>query len=310
MYCFALLCRSVADASSSSSGVDRARRLRAPLRNGAGDRSSAVKVAMADDGDVNPLTGNDDLRVAGLVPNDEDDIQADAAALLGIDLTSALVDLSSTQGDGGGGPATATDTPVGSTSTDGGTGTSSVGKRKSSVWIDFVEIFEKVNGSNVRTAAICRMCKTRLSARCSAGTGHLLKHQKACRKKVDHAARVQSRLAFNPDGSLHNWEYDPIVARTELCRLIARLDLPLGIGETRAWEDYIGRAHNPRFTKVSRQTATRDLGELFTERRNVLINSVLHATSSVALTSDIWSGNAKEDYISVVCHYVSADWEL
>lgn len=187
---------------------------------------------MADDDDVNPVTGNDDLRAAGLVPDDEDDIQADAAALLGIDLTSAPVDLSSNPTNAGGGPATATDTPVGSTSTDGGTGTSSVGKRKSTVWVDFDEVFEKVNGSNVRIAAICRMCKTRLSARSSAGTGHLLRHQKACRKKVDHAARVQSRLAFNPDGSLHNWEYDPIFARTELCRLIARLDLPLGIGES------------------------------------------------------------------------------
>jgi hypothetical protein len=89
--------------------------------------------------------------------------------------------------------------------------------------VDFDEIFEKVNVSNVQTIAICRMCQTRLCVRSSAGTGHLLKHQKACRKKVDHAARVQSRLAFNPDGSLHNWENDPIVARTELCRLIARL---------------------------------------------------------------------------------------
>jgi hypothetical protein len=37
---------------------------------------------------------------------------------------------------------------------------------------------------------------------------------------------------------------------------------------------------------------------------------VLAGASSVALTSDIWSGNVKEDYISVVAHYVSADWEL
>ena len=50
-----------------------------------------------------------------------------------------------------------------------------------------------------------------------------------------------------------------------------------------------------------------DLSKLFTERRNILKNSVLSAASSVALTSDIWSGNAKEDYISVVAHYVSAD---
>jgi hypothetical protein len=42
----------------------------------------------------------------------------------------------------------------------------------------------------------------------------------------------------------------------------------------------------------------------------VLKNVVLSATSSVVLTSDIWSGNAKEDYIYVVAHYVNTDWEL
>ena len=84
----------------------------------------------------------------------------------------------------------------------------------------------------------------------------------------------------------------------------------MGIGETQAWEEYIVRAHNPRFTKVSRQSTTRDLGKLFNERRDILKKSVLPAASSVALTSDNWSGNAKEDYISIVAHYVNADWEL
>jgi hypothetical protein len=42
----------------------------------------------------------------------------------------------------------------------------------------------------------------------------------------------------------------------------------------------------------------------------VLKNSVLSNACSVALTSNIWSGNAKEDYISVVAHYVNANWEL
>ena len=42
----------------------------------------------------------------------------------------------------------------------------------------------------------------------------------------------------------------------------------------------------------------------------MLKNSELSPASSISLTWDIWSGNAKEDYISVVAHYVSADWEL
>ena len=92
--------------------------------------------------------------------------------------------------------------------------------------------------------------------------------------------------------------------------MITRLDLPLGIGESQAWEDYIVLAHNPRFAKVSRQTTTKNLGKLFTERRDKLKNFMLPAASSIALTSNIWSGNAKEDYISVIAHYVNANWEL
>ena len=42
----------------------------------------------------------------------------------------------------------------------------------------------------------------------------------------------------------------------------------------------------------------------------MLKNSMLSAAFSVALTLDIWSDNAKDDYISVVAHFVSADWEL
>ena len=32
--------------------------------------------------------------------------------------------------------------------------------------------------------------------------------------------------------------------------------------------------------------------------------------SSAAITSDIWSGKAKEDYLSVVAHFINADWQL
>jgi hypothetical protein len=60
------------------------------------------------------------------------------------------------------------------------------------------------------------MCKHTLSARSNAGTGHLKRHQKSCRQKLDQATRVQSRRVYNPDGSVHNWDYKPDVARYEL----------------------------------------------------------------------------------------------
>ena len=71
-----------------------------------------------------------------------------------------------------------------------------------------------------------------------------------------------------------------------MVRLIARLDLPLGFGESEAFDDYITTAHNPRFTPCSRQTTTRDLIKYFIECRDKLVDT-LKTVSSVALTSDI-----------------------
>jgi hypothetical protein len=49
--------------------------------------------------------------------------------------------------------------------------------------------------------------------------------------------------------------------------------------------------------------------QLFNDRVELLIEVLKHV-SSIALTSDIWSGKAKEDYISVVAHFVNSDWCL
>jgi hypothetical protein len=41
----------------------------------------------------------------------------------------------------------------------------------------------------------------------------------------------------------------------------------------------------------------------------ITLKMMLWLVSYVCLTSHIWSGNAKEDYIIVVAHYVISDWE-
>ena len=94
-----------------------------------------------------------------------------------------------------------------------------------------------------------------------------------------------------------------------MVRLISRLDLPLAFDELEAFDYYITTAHSPRFTPCSRQTTTRNLTKYFAERRDKLMDTLKHV-SSVALTSDIWSGNAKDDYLPVVAHFINSDWQL
>ncbi|BAF22021.1 Os07g0582100 [Oryza sativa Japonica Group] len=66
-------------------------------------------------------------------------------------------------------------------------------------------------------------------------------------------------------------------------------------------------------TKTSKtnyyQRSTRDFYKMLKDRRSVIIDR-LNSASSIALTSDIWSGHAKEDYLSVVAHFVNSDWQL
>ena len=65
------------------------------------------------------------------------------------------------------------------------------------------------------------------------------------------------------------------VACVQLCRLLARLDLPIHVGKTEACEEYIKTAHNPKFSPVSRQTIARDLLKYFTEKHSKLNESHL-----------------------------------
>jgi hypothetical protein len=92
--------------------------------------------------------------------------------------------------------------------------------------------------------------------------------------------------------------------------LIARTDLPISFAKCAAFEEYIMNAHNPRFVKTSRQTIARDLIKLYNECMDKLIETLKNSVSSVSITSDIWSGKAKEDYICVVSHYANSNWEL
>jgi hypothetical protein len=78
------------------------------------------------------------------------------------------------------------------------------GKCKSPIWADFDEMEEEINGRSAIVKAVYKMCKTTLSARSAAGTGHLIRHQKSFKMKTDQHARVQSRLSYNLDGSIYN----------------------------------------------------------------------------------------------------------
>ncbi|WVZ90950.1 hypothetical protein U9M48_037200 [Paspalum notatum var. saurae] len=184
------------------------------------------------------------------------------------------------------------------------------GGRDPNAGMYFDELTKVVNGKTVRYGAVCKYCNSNLSADSNNGTGHLLQHNCPAKQAYERSGQVQSVLKMNANGKLQHWQYSPTVARTELARLIARDDLPLWNSSTVAFQEYINRAHNPRFVYVSRQITARDMIKLYNDRKVNLIDALKTDVSSVCLTSDIWAGKAKEDYLSVFGHFGNSKWQL
>jgi hypothetical protein len=184
-------------------------------------------------------------------------------------------------------------------------------KKTSMVW-EYFEEEEYEEGGVRKSRARCKRpgCNSVMSMGSGGGTGHLKRHIESHMKKEGESAAIQSRLQYNPDGTVRNFVYDQEKQRDGLGCLIATNDLPLGFGESPAFVQYIRTYHTPQFQPVSRQTTTRDMKKMCKQALTKIKDDFTTCTFSVSLTSDIWTGRAKQDYISVVAHYVNDKWEL
>jgi hypothetical protein len=163
----------------------------------------------------------------------------------------------------------------------------------------------------VRYAAICKHGKRQYSTYSTNGTGHLTQHLKICVQRREKCRMSQTHIGFNLDGTVRSWSSNSNLARVELVRTLARLDLSLMVGEIEAFKEYIKKAHNPAFNPVSKQTTGRDLFKYFNAQCEKLIACLQdNIVSSIPVTSDIWSGKGKEDYLFVVAHFINGDWQL
>jgi hypothetical protein len=217
--------------------------------------------------DMVEVGASDGRQMCGLVGDDgEDDLHEDVAELFGHSV-EAPIDVGGDDQEAGGGNKEEDDENSAKRSR----------PSTSAVWLDFKKLFKKgPKGKKIRYGAKCIQCHKEYSALSSGGTSHLTHHRDKCVKRHEKTCMSQSQISFNPDGSMRNWDYCPMVARTELVRLLARLDVPISMCETDAFEEYIRTAHNPKYVPVSRQATTRDIVKFFTDRKaNLLILLVL-----------------------------------
>ena len=100
--------------------------------------------------------------------------------------------------------------------------------------------------------------------------------------------------------------FDPNRSIEAVAQLIVGAELPISFGENPFFEQFM-RTFVPNYQTVSRVTIRFDILKLFERKKLELFDEFKMGTFSVALTSDVWSGRAKQDYVRVVAHYIDGD---
>ncbi|WVZ54200.1 hypothetical protein U9M48_005037, partial [Paspalum notatum var. saurae] len=98
-------------------------------------------------------------------------------------------------------------------------------RKRSKCWNDFDEVTNVVNGKTVRCGAVCKYCKSNLSAESASGIGHLLRHNCPAKQAYERSGQVQFVLKMNADVA---FILDPRAKMRGFNRLLVRLSSLFG----------------------------------------------------------------------------------
>ena len=158
------------------------------------------------------------------------------------------------------------------------------------MWKYFIEFTD-----NEGKKGICNKCGKHVKAdSASHGTSSLRHHYRVCVLKGS-TSMVST--------------HDPVEFRKELVKYIVSTDQSFSHVESAGFGRFVHYLV-PGINIISRKTLRSDIMRNFLEDKDTLRACFMSARFNVALTSDIWSGNAKMDYMSVVVHNIDQSWNL
>ena len=144
------------------------------------------------------------------------------------------------------------------------------------------------------------------------GTTALKNHHRKCQAEHDHLAAAAATgagaagMPTHVGPSSQASSFDPQAYREALKKYIVGTNMPISLGEQPDHIEYV-RSLVPDYQPVTRNTSRSDLEKYYRKRRAALVQELEKGTFNVAFTSDVWSGRAKENYISAVIHYIYND---
>jgi hypothetical protein len=142
------------------------------------------------------------------------------------------------------------------------------------------------------------------------GTSAMRRHFNSCKKnphRVDDAK--QGVLQVNRNNSVGTWKFDPDLLRKAFSEMVIEDELPFAFGEKLGFKKFMNVAC-PRFIVSSRRTCTRDTVKTFFEQKAKLKIFFQEQCRRVSLTTDIWTSQQQDSYMTVTARFIDNDWCL
>jgi hypothetical protein len=178
---------------------------------------------------------------------------------------------------------------------------------RSNMWQHFTKI--KENGQ-LRKGK-CNYCKHEITTHpVLNGTSAMRRHFNSCKKnlhRVDDAK--QGVLQVNRNNSVGTWKFDPDLLRKAFSEMVIEDELPFAFGEKLGFKKFMNVAC-PRFIVSSRRTCTRDTVKTFFEQKAKLKIFFQEQCRRVSLTTDIWTSQQQDSYMTVTARFIDNDWCL
>lgn len=178
---------------------------------------------------------------------------------------------------------------------------------RSNMWMHFTKI--KENGVVVRGK--CNYCSNKIAAHpVHNGTSAMRRHFNSC-KRNPHRVSDDSKqgVLVNEGTNLGTWKFDPDLLRAAFSEMIIEDEQPFAFGEKPGFKKFMALAC-PRFIIPSRRTCTRDTVQLYFQQKAKLNMFFKEHCDRVCLTTDGWTSQTQDSYMTVTAHFIDNDWCL
>ncbi|CAO2190093.1 unnamed protein product [Urochloa humidicola] len=194
----------------------------------------------------------------------------------------------------------------------GDTGTEKARKQmepRSDVWKHFIKLKDD---KGFLQFAKCKYCQRKMKAESKGhGTSALTRHLNICKRNPHNFDKdpSQGTLQATPGEGVTTWRFDQDALRVAFAEMVVEDELPFCFAERPGFTKFMSRAC-PRFKLPSRRTCTRDTVRLYFQERAKLKKFFKDACQRVSLTTDCWTSQQQDGYMTVTASFIDDNWKL